>query len=88
MDENISYGPVAGTVIDFIVVETRYRDFAGDSPLDNARDRWQVYAGIATLTLLSSKRVGFRRAVPVEPPSSRHGLLLRNRYAEGLDENN
>jgi len=45
-DENIWYGPVMGTVIDFIVAEVRYRDFAGDSPLDNARDRWQVYAGL------------------------------------------
>lgn len=44
-DENIWYGPVAGTVIDFVVAEVRYRDFAGDSPLDNARDRWQLYAG-------------------------------------------
>ena len=46
IDENRSYGPIAGTIIDNIVVEYRYRDFSGESPLGNADDRHQVYAGI------------------------------------------
>lgn len=46
IDENRSYGPIAGTIIDNIVVEYRYRDFSGESPLGNATDRHQVYAGI------------------------------------------
>ena len=40
------FGPIAGTILDNIVVEYRYSDFSGDSPLDNANDRHQVYAGI------------------------------------------
>lgn len=46
MSENISYGPFAGTVLAGVVVEYRYRDYAGESPLDNANDRHQVYAGV------------------------------------------
>lgn len=46
MSENISYGPFAGTVLAGVVLEYRYRDYAGDSPLDNADDRHQVYAGV------------------------------------------
>ena len=45
-EDTIFYGPLFGTVIDFIVVEYRYRDFSGDSPLGNANDRHQVYAGM------------------------------------------
>ena len=44
-EENRSFGPVAGTVIGGVVLEYRYRDF-DDSPLDNAKDRHQVYAGL------------------------------------------
>ena len=45
-EETVIYGPVVGTVIDFVVVEYRYRDFKGDSLLDNAKDRHQIYAGL------------------------------------------
>ncbi len=46
MSENISYGPVVGTVLAGVIVEYRYRDFSGESPLGNADDRHQVFAGV------------------------------------------
>ena len=46
ISENISYGPFAGTVLAGVVLEGRYRDYAGESRQDNAKDRWQAYAGV------------------------------------------
>jgi hypothetical protein len=41
-----SYGPIAGTILDGIAIEYRYRDFSKDNPLGNATDRHQVYVGL------------------------------------------
>jgi len=46
IDENRSYGPIAGTILGNVVVEYRYRQFSGESPLGNTEDAHQVYAGI------------------------------------------
>ncbi len=46
VSENISYGPFAGTVLAGVILEYRYRDYAGESRQDNAKDRHQVYAGV------------------------------------------
>lgn len=45
MEENISYGPFAGTVLAGIITEYRYRSFSGDSPLDDNDDH-QLYMGL------------------------------------------
>jgi hypothetical protein len=40
-----SYGPIFGTILGNAIVEYRYRDFSSESPLGNATDRHQMYAG-------------------------------------------
>ena len=45
-DQNRAFGPIVGTIIGGVAVEYRYRDFSGESPLGNATDRHQVFAGL------------------------------------------